>query len=94
VRATDSPSRRAFDELIGLTDIECEDRSAVAHCASTLATRTTAEWLDLLARAGVSACRVLERDDFGDAFLAQAHYFEVIDTEEVGRLRVTRAFAH
>jgi crotonobetainyl-CoA:carnitine CoA-transferase CaiB-like acyl-CoA transferase len=94
VRATDGASRRAFDELVGLTDLECDDRSAVEHCVATFATRTTAEWLDLLTGANVPACRVLERDDFADAFLDQAHYFEVIDTEEVGRLRVTRAFVH
>jgi crotonobetainyl-CoA:carnitine CoA-transferase CaiB-like acyl-CoA transferase len=60
------------------------------HLAEVIATRSTADWLDLFARADIPAARMQSVDDvLADAHLAATGYIAEFDHPSEGRLRGT-----
>jgi crotonobetainyl-CoA:carnitine CoA-transferase CaiB-like acyl-CoA transferase len=58
---------------------------------SIIATRTTAEWIEVLEESDIPVMPVVSTDDlFSDPHLADAKMFETVDTRSDGRVRLPR----
>ncbi|WP_242127373.1 CoA transferase [Sphingobium sp. Sx8-8] len=98
---TDAHWRDFFAE-VGTPEIAFEERftgisrrtqnidALYALAAQHIATKTTAEWIDIFNRLQIPAAPMLELVDLlEDEHLAQTGFFEVLDDEKIGKVRFT-----
>lgn len=93
VSATTAEHEAALLEVVDRSDVaDADDDVRAAAIGEVVARRPADHWVGALAAAGVPACAAVNRMELDDPFLAEQQYSHVIDTPDVGRMRVISGY--
>ena len=94
VSATRDDDRRALLAVLGRPDLAGVDEATrVTTIEGIVASQSAEHWVTALDAAGVPACAVANRMELDDPFLTEQQYSRVLDTPDVGRMRVVCGFS-